>query len=130
MQLLFTGAFQELLLAQTVREQKEISVAAQRGRDSLWQPLADECMWGSISGSVVRASVPLQKSSGLLHPASSPSCSMACLICLTGNWITTRSAALKMGRSELYEIWKCCEYCWFLSLFLGASSLESGSVMS
>lgn len=47
----------------------------------------------------------------------------------TGNWITTRSAVLKMGHLGLSGTLKCCKYCSLLLLFwTGALCLGSANV--
>lgn len=71
---------------------------------------------------------PLREASLTPHPASTPLLTNAFLICLTGNWITTRSAVLKMGHLGLCVTWKCCKYSLYLLLVARAQYLGSTNV--
>lgn len=127
MQLLFTGAFPAPLFCADSWEQKGISVAALRpapcdSRERTAMARALPCAWPASA----------TPSGGFpCSPCAMParlSLTNAFLICLTGNWITTRSAALRMGHSGLFVTWKCCKYSLYLLLVARAQCLGSTNV--
>lgn len=102
-----------------------------------WQSAGQRRACGSPSGGSDGQSLSARVA-GLCHPSgrlpfhlalpARLSLTNAFLICLTGNWITTRSAALRMGRSGLCVTWKCCKYSSYLLLVVGAQYLGSANV--
>lgn len=128
MRLLFTGAFPALLFCADSGEQKGISVAA-------FRPAAcATARAGSDAQSLAFAFLPSRAC--LCHPFGSLlltlparlSLTNAFLISLTGNWITTRSAVLRMGHLGLCVTWKCCKYSLYLWLVARARCLGSTNV--
>lgn len=122
MQLLFTGAFPARLFCADSSEQKGISVAASRPACCVTVSSVRSYLQARFSECGL-ALLALQKAFCALNTANAHLPYKYLLIYLTGNWITTRSAVLKMGHSGLCATWKCCKYSLYILLVARAQYL-------